>query len=122
MKTVHWPGRCPPLTSLNLNRLLGHASKRTPIWDTFSDAPESCQETVVASNLGWPSGGPLIRGASARSMQGRFCETAAEAAQGWTASGTAMLAFERLRNMCGCGSWNVDDSNMSVREMAPPPG
>lgn len=27
MKTVHWPRRCPPLSSLNLNRLLGHASK-----------------------------------------------------------------------------------------------
>lgn len=33
-----------------------------------------------------------------------------------------MLAFERLRNMYGSGSWNVDDSNMSVREMAAPPG
>jgi hypothetical protein len=30
MKTVHWPRRCPPLSSLSLNRLLGHASKRTP--------------------------------------------------------------------------------------------
>jgi hypothetical protein len=31
-----------------------------------------------------------------------------------------MIAFGRLWNMCGSGSWNVDDSNTAVRKMAPP--
>jgi hypothetical protein len=64
--------------------------------------------------------GRLIRGASARSIQGRSCETAAEAAHGWTASGSAMIAFGRLWTMCGNGSWNVDASNRAVRRTASP--
>jgi len=47
MKTVHWPGRCPPLSSLNLNRLLGHASNG-PILDA-SVAP---QEPIRLMTLG----------------------------------------------------------------------